>query len=78
MWTKGDLINEWMNDKPVYRTALATPGLLQTDSKLNSYIDFLWFFTTSEKNQPKQVKPLCFFLLTPGFVSYGIFFYRLF
>ena len=30
----------------------------KTDSKLNSYIDFLWFLTATEKNKPKQVKYL--------------------
>ena len=30
----------------------------KTDSKLNSYIDLLWFLTTTEKNKTKQVKSL--------------------
>ena len=35
----------------------------KTDSKLISFIDFLWFLTTTENNQPKQVKPLIWPLL---------------
>ena len=41
-------------------------------SKLNSYIDFVWFNTTTKKNQPTQVKSL--FLATFSVLWPSIFF----
>ena len=44
-FTKDDLLNEWMNDEDVCRTAPATPGLLNmTDMQMSQSREpgFLW------------------------------------
>ena len=41
----------------LHNTTLKKKYERKTDSKLNSYIDFWWFFTTT-KNQPTQVKSM--------------------
>ena len=52
----------------------------KTDSKLNSNIDFGWFFTNTKKNQPKKEKSLYLatfrVLFPPEFFSTVYFYFE--